>query len=294
MITYLQRNHITIFSISLLYTCNILSMESFLPKSLCGYTIKAPQHTIIDSSGNTIITRLKNDCTDALLHILNCMLKPNNDNASVKGSVANIYHDFGINNSIEFVQLINSLAVKTQHDSGVVLAFIDEQRKLHQNVDTTTAFFKAFDDATKVYYFLAEIQNNITHNQSITKEEYAYLLQNMDLLDWKFTYNQFTVTKLFSERFHEAMQIYGGYFRCSAAPSAFFGLFLLDHCKFNNQLGGASPLVMSMLYTTITIAILRYRANNSVPQTQTSTLPTPDALSLEDMSDLIENITWQN
>lgn len=292
MINYIKKKNTITFLTALLFSLNIVCMESFIPTSIGGYSIKAPKQNVIDNDNNTIISKLQNDCPDGILHILNQILQSDNDNNNIRGSIACIYNDFGMNSSIEFFQLINSLAHKTNHVSSEILIFVDEQRKIYQNTDKTSAFFKAFDDATKVYYFLFNIQTKVKNNQSLTQQEYNGLLKNVHLIDWKFSYNQLAVARPFFNRFHDALNVCGGYIKCSATSSAFFSLFLIDHLKFNDTLGGGSALVLSTVYALATFIIVKLHANRTVPQTHILTLPTPKVLSLEDMTTIIEHTPW--
>ncbi|HTM05832.1 MAG TPA: hypothetical protein VL201_01185 [Patescibacteria group bacterium] len=301
MILYEQRKRTIIFSIILLSTLNMLGLESILPVSFCGYSIRAYkqaiiQPTIIDTEGNTIITKLQNSCADALVHILCKILQPEKNNIKITGNIANMYNDFGMNNATAFVQLMSSLAKKNQHDSGKVLRFINKQRQIYESIeDKRTAFFKAFDDAVNVYDFLTEIQNKISNNSSITQQEYDSLLKCLHLINWKMQQSKVTIQKSFCNRLDEAVQIAGGYIKISKAPVALFGYLFLDQCKSNPFWPSNMVFRLSFLMITMTVIPLTFLTQHIVPQTKTSNLAVKndgDCVCIEDMSEIISHTPY--
>ena len=301
MITYLQRKYITIFSVSLLYSCNILCMQSILPLSIGKYQIKSPHERY------TILTDLKNTCPDGIVQVLNQIMQPHYLDKTVIGDIRGIYMDLGMHQSLFFMQLIGKLTHKTKENSDTLVTFINQQRKIYHckdkngNIDKTGNFLKAFDDAKKLFYFLPIIQNKYKNNQSLTENEYNYLIKNMYLIEWLPKNSTLIVSNSFLNRFKTFTS---GMYRHN--PAAFY--MYVGICS--------SPLLFSSLlraichmpidYTFPVLLLMGNLLNNSVIVTFVVTNTTPNVIqitspvnqqdnetvSIEDMGTIIENTPW--
>jgi hypothetical protein len=277
MITFLQRKHVVTFSISLLYACNILCMESILPLSIGKYRIQSPQER------NSIITDLNETYPDGMVYLLyhlshssfsdiNFFGHTFSDKESI-GHITNIYSNLGLNQSIFFMQLIGQFVCKTNRLSSEIVAFINDRRKVYhctdkdENIDKTGNFLKAFDDAKSRFFYLPKIQIKILCLKPITQNEYAYVLKNMHLRDWSNCWSQCYVIRSFFERFHEAGIIKYGYaeFLGEATVGTISTLYF-ESSKTSILIG----TIIGFLTTSIATV---YHANTGVRRTQKRNIP---------------------
>lgn len=284
-----QNRNIIVFLLS--YSLTILPVESILPSSIFNYKIKAPTPTIIDESGNTICNKLEDECPDGCLHMLKVMLNSNDNSTKLIGNIAGMYQDFGFTKAIEFIQLVSSFGFKINYDSGDILNFIHKDRKTSKNCDKTAAFLQSFDKAKKRYYYLAHIEKKVLNNQALTSKESKYFLENIDLLDWKYRYKQPLVTRSFLSKFHQWNTQQTHSYLAAYWPSLCMLIFAyIGNVNIGDLSSGNIALCAGLTYGVFGSINGALGANFQVPATEPLIIPTPDILSIEDMSELIESL----
>lgn len=161
---------------------------------------------------DTINTNFKEENRDTIVMVLVEIADSDHSDHKVVNNLADIRISLGSQKALFLTQLIQKLAVKSNQNSAIVLAFINEQRKKytikdnHGNVDQTANFFKAFEDAKIVFCDLSPLKDKFFNQEIFTKKESTLLLKNIHLIDWMPNNSQIKVSKSYLEKLKSVIQ----------------------------------------------------------------------------------------